>query len=153
MKINGIEIPDNLLIEAGWTPPQEFEYPLYRKDSRGNVFAFTGFTKATVLVSAGDWFDVGRFYRHLLNHESECWTPCEKPKPEPKPLQFDGTPVWAYVSADPNGYEDAVESDRRLHVVAGNCHSFRAIRNGESNTESTNTITWQYAWEIPEDEA
>jgi len=94
MKINGIEIPDELLVEAGWTP-------------------------------------------------------CEKPKP----LQFNGAPVWAYVSDDPDGYEDAVIDKRKLHVVAGDCNGLRAIRRGKSNTESTDACYWRYAWEIPEDEA
>ena len=94
MNINGIEIPDELLIEAGWTPPE--------------------------------------------------------PKSEPKPLQFDGTPVWAYVSSDPNRYEHGVKVEKKRHVVAGNGNGFRAIRYGKSNTESTLTNDWQYAWEIPE---
>jgi len=97
MNINGIEIPDELLLEAGWTLPE--------------------------------------------------------PKPEPKPLQFDGTPVWAYVSHNLRGYDDAVRTKKKRHVVAHDCNGFSAIKWGRSNTESTDTSLWPYAWEIPEDEA
>jgi len=155
MKINGIEIPDELLVEAGWTPPQKFEYPLYRMNEEGTVFEFTSRDTATVIVSGTDLGKpyVGSSYNGCAYHEDSCWTPCEKPKSEPKPLQFDGTPVWAYVSDDPDGYEDAVIDKRKLHVVAGDCNGLRAIRRGKSNTESTDACYWRYAWEIPEDEA
>jgi len=87
-------------------------------------------------------------------HEDLCWTPCEKPLPEPKPLQFDGTPKWAYVSDSENGYKDAVKYKVIRHVVAGNSkRGYAGIGHGESNTEYNKITHWPYAWEIPEDEA
>jgi len=154
MKINGIEIPDSLLIGAGWTPPQEFEYPLYRRMKDGLVCEFTGLTTMKVLKVGTGSFSKGEVRNSIFNHEHPYWIPCEKPKPEPKPLQFDGTPVWAYVSNDPNRYEYGVKVKNKRHVVACDGDYFVAIHEeGTSNTESICTEEWQYAWEIPEDEA
>jgi len=154
MNINGIEIPDELLLEAGWTPPlQEFEYPLYRKSKSGMICAFTDRTTAKIIVTGNGVPPaiVGAVQTNIIEHESDYWTPCEKPKPEPKPLQFDGTPVWAYVSNDPNRYEYGVKVKKKRHVVASDGCDFAAVDGGKSNTESIATSEWQYAWEIPEE--
>jgi len=92
MIINGIEIPDEKLIDAGWTPPLS------------------------------------------------------------EPLQFDGTPVWAYVSDRYDGYDDAVESNRKRQVVAAVKGRFTAVVEGKNNTESGYIRPWRYAWVIPEGE-
>ena len=73
--------------------------------------------------------------------------------PEPKPLQFNGTPVWAYVSNinSEQGYLEAVRIKRIRQVVAhGSCYTVIMGRN--TNTESGDTCIWDYAWRIPEGE-
>jgi len=72
--------------------------------------------------------------------------PCDKPLIEPKPLQFDGTPVWAWVGC----YDTAWKNEYRRQVVAGSeSLGFAAIFLGD-NLNSVDTANWGYAWEIPE---
>jgi len=87
MIIDGIEIPDEKLIEAGWTPPI------------------------------------------------------------PKPLQFDGTPVWAWVSNQKDGYEN---KEKRQVIAHGKYYI--AMYSGGDITNSSSTFPWEYAWAIPEGE-
>ena len=136
------------------TPPERFEYPLYRKNKHGMVVEFIGRKTGTVLIASDPCFPVGSKSDHFIYHEDDCWTPCEKPLPEPKPLQFDGTPKWAYVSNREDGYEEAVDNKRKRHVVAGNSlRGYAGIVYGNNNTEYNKITHWPYAWEIPADEA
>jgi len=92
MIIDGIEIPDEKLIEAGWAPPI------------------------------------------------------------PEPLQFDGTPVWAWVGKTWVGKnEDEYKKKVERQVIAHGEH-YVAMCGDDENTNSNDVLIWRFAWAIPDGE-
>lgn len=77
------------------------------------------------------------------------WDYGTPPAHKPKPLNFDGTPKWAWVGIEP----DDLELKMKRLVIAYDGESYLAITSGETNTESTGTDLWDYAWEITDEEA
>lgn len=70
------------------------------------------------------------------------------PEDLPKPLKFDGNPVWAYVGE----YKEDYKLKLARQVIATNNERIIAINNGYDNMESIKVSNWKYAWEIPEEE-
>jgi len=79
------------------------------------------------------------------NCEIDQGTPPER---EPKPIQFNGDSVWAWVGNRFHGYKDKT---KRL-VIASDGNKYLTIQSGLDNMESTFVIEYKYAWEIPEGE-
>jgi len=73
-------------------------------------------------------------------------TPPERP---PKPLEFKGRPVWAYVSDNKNGWKN---KRKRRVVAATNAGSFVACDQKTTEVGCSGVSVWVFAWEIPEDE-
>jgi len=153
MVVNGIVIPDEKLIEAGWTPPKKSEYPIYKKLKCGKISGlickFTAPTTGEVMYSPTKLYRVGYTSSLWQNHISEFWEDCsieDIPVEDipPEELEFDGTPIDAYVSDSPIGYKD-----KRVRQVIAHSKYFLTLFANMNNTKSTNTETWKYAWRIP----
>ena len=124
---------------------------------KGEITGFNFGTSFPVIVSFNGnralFKADGRCYTHYIaptlcfengNCEIDQGTP---PVREPEPLVFTGDPVWAYVGDNKDGYEFAVEAKSKRQVIAQG-KKYLAIADGASNTESSVTIKFKYAWPV-----
>jgi len=104
MIIDGIEIPDEKLIDAGWKKP-EFEYPLVMKDYNSDLIVeFTSLTEGTVLLSNCDYENGYDSNKWIPHNDNTFWEPCERPDPYKKfkdHIANGGEVIWI----DQSGYE------------------------------------------------